>query len=93
MTASRTIYLHGLEVDLAEADGELLGYRVDDADELREHLCGDDADALPDAKLGEYAVARMHREIADAVDWPLWSEADCNGVSNRDFYYSTGDAR
>lgn len=81
-----TRYIHGLSVEMAYADGELLDYRVEDAEELRKYLCDDIADQISGNALAEYAVGKMQDEIDAAADWPLMSLDEQYGVSNRDFY-------
>lgn len=35
-------------------------------------------------------IARFADDVSERIDWPLWSESDRNGVSNRDFYCPRG---
>lgn len=88
-----TIQLDGIDFELALADGEVLDVTLDSREEFLE-AHGDafadpdypDADPNPtDAEILSWASDHLSDKAQRLIDWPLWSEADCNGVSNRDF--------
>lgn len=96
--STRTINLHGIDFTLAEADGEILDAEVEDAEEFLAHHGDDFGEGRLDEgysadAMAKWAMDNLADDVRDRIDWPMWSQADLNGVSNRDFYFSTGWAR
>jgi hypothetical protein len=88
-----TIQLDGIDFDLALADGSVEDVTVADRDEFLASW-PDWFDHEPtDAEIVDFAREHLSDKAQQLVDWPVASEAECNGVSASDFYFSTGWAR
>ena len=71
------IYLDGLQIDLAQSDGEILDVCIDCADEF--------AEAHPDytGDLRDYVTMHMRRAVDKLIDWELEPEWSRNGCPNQ----------